>query len=66
MLLEMVVEAGRLRALDLVEVNPTIDTHKCDRRVGRRAVGVRTTGTVEMRRTPAASNGVRRSRFLML
>jgi arginase len=27
MLLEMVAETGRLRALDLVEVNPTLDTH---------------------------------------
>jgi len=27
MLLEMVAETGRLRALDLVEVNPMLDTH---------------------------------------
>ena len=27
MLLEMVADTGRLRALDLVEVNPTLDTH---------------------------------------
>lgn len=27
MLMEMVAETGRLRALDLVEVNPTLDTH---------------------------------------
>lgn len=34
MLMELVADTGRLRALDLVEVNPVLDTHNMTAQLG--------------------------------
>ena len=34
MLMELVADTGRLRALDLVEVNPVLDTHNLTAQLG--------------------------------